>query len=797
MDNKKFLYKIENLIFRYPNKTVPALDNISLEIKSGDFITIAGNCGSGKTTLLKMLKPELTPKGQLSGSVEFGDEIKDSLSIGYVSQNPDNQIVTDKVWHELSFGLESLGLKNYEIRNKVAETASFFGIQNWFEKDVNALSGGQKQILCLASVMAMGVSVIILDEPTSQLDPIAASEFINVLKKINIELGTTVIIADHSTKELIDSSTKLIVMDEGSIIKEIKPPNISINDIYETISFMPCPVRVYAGLSKLGLNKGDSNEKRCPLNIKEGRDFIKNVNDNYSGKGNFPNRLQKTFDETIISCKDVFYSYDKSGENVLKGTSLSVNKGEIFTILGGNGTGKTTLFNVLSGNYKGYQGKINNKAKKTVFLNQDPMAMFIKDTVWEETIGIAKDENAAREILKFFDLLKYKDTHPYDLSGGEKQKLALALVLLCNPDILLLDEPVKGMDNDIKNETGNKLRELADSGITILIITHDLDFAARYSNKCAMMFNGEITSVGTPFEFFENNNFYTTDAIRMSKGIIKNILLPEDIVEYFNDSGKKLDIDDKTIKPSKPINVEDIKKTEILEKRNISKKEVLLSVLTIILVISTILFGYFKLNDEKYLFISLLVMIEIMAPFYIIFEKHNYSIRWLVLIAVLTAMAVAGRAVFYMFPEFKPVAALVIIAGYCLGAETGFMVGSLTMLVSNMLFSQGPWTPWQMLAMGLIGFFSCFLFYQRNYKLRIYVEVIYGFLAVFILYGGIMNVSAAFLSHSTINMPTIISFVATGLPLDLIHGLATVVFLLLLAKPLEEKIERIVVKYKL
>ena len=312
-----------------------------------------------------------------------------------------------------------------------------------------------------------------------------------------------------------------------------------------------------------------------------------------------------------------------------------------------------------------------------------------------------------------------------------------------------------------------------------------------------MMFNGEITSVGTPFEFFENNNFYTTDAIRMSKGIIKNILLPEDIVEYFNDSGKKLEIDDKTIKPSKPINVEDIKKTEILEKRNISKKEVLLSVLTIILVISTILFGYFKLNDEKYLFISLLVMIEIMAPFYIIFEKHNYSIRWLVLIAVLTAMAVAGRAVFYMFPEFKPVAALVIIAGYCLGAETGFMVGSLTMLVSNMLFSQGPWTPWQMLAMGLIGFLSGILFYQRNYKLRIYVEVIYGFLAVFILYGGIMNVSAAFLSHSTINMPTIISFVATGLPLDLIHGLATVVFLLLLAKPLEEKIERIVVKYKL
>ena len=394
-------------------------------------------------------------------------------------------------------------------------------------------------------------------------------------------------------------------------------------------------------------------------------------------------------------------------------------------------------------------------------------------------------------------MLKYKDTHPYDLSGGEKQKLALALVLLCNPDILLLDEPVKGMDNDIKNETGNKLRELADSGITILIITHDLDFAARYSDKCAMMFNGEITSVGTPFEFFENNNFYTTDAIRMSKGIIKNILLPEDIVEYFNDSGKKLEIDDKTIKPSKPINVEDIKKTEILEKRNISKKEVLLSVLTIILVISTILFGYFKLNDEKYLFISLLVMIEIMAPFYIIFEKHNYSIRWLVLIAVLTAMAVAGRAVFYMFPEFKPVAALVIIAGYCLGAETGFMVGSLTMLVSNMLFSQGPWTPWQMLAMGLIGFLSGILFYQRNYKLRIYVEVIYGFLAVFILYGGIMNVSAAFLSHSTINMPTIISFVATGLPLDLIHGMATVVFLLLLAKPLEEKIERIVVKYKL
>ena len=799
MDKMNYLYKIKNLIFNYPNKTYPAIDDVSMEIHPGDFVTIAGNCGSGKTTLLKMLKPELTPKGKVSGSVEFADVIKDSLNIGYVSQNPDNQIVTDKVWHELAFGLESLGLKNNEIRNRVAETASFFGIQNWFDKEVNTLSGGQKQILCLASVMAMGVSVIILDEPTSQLDPIAASEFINVLKKINTELGTTIIIADHSTRELIDSSTKLVVMDEGKLVKDIDPRTITMDDLNDIISFMPCPARVYAGLSKLGLEKAEEriDSTNCPLNIKEGRRFIKDVNDNYNGTLKDSNRSRNVANEQILSCKDVFFSYNKSQGNVLKGASLQVNKGEIYTILGGNGTGKTTLFNILSGNYKDFQGKIYNKAQKTVLLNQEPMAMFIKDTVWKEVISIAKDEHKAKEVLEFFDLYKYKDVHPYDLSGGEKQKLALALVLLCNPDIMLLDEPVKGMDNDIKNETGKKLRELADSGITILIITHDLEFAARYSDKCAMMFNGEITSQDKPFEFFENNSFYTTDAVRMTKGIIHGILLPENIVEYYNNTGKKIELDNKIKKTPTKNNNDVIKSVEILEKRKESGKEVLLSILTIALVIATILFGYFKLNDEKYLFISLLVLIEIMAPFYIIFEKHDYSIRWLVVIAVLTAIAVAGRAVFYMFPEFKPVAALVIIAGYCLGAETGFMVGSLTMLVSNMLFSQGPWTPWQMFAMGLVGFLSGVLFYQRRYKLRLIVEVIYGFLAVVILYGGIMNVSAVFLSHSTINIPTVLSFIATGFPLDLIHGVATVIFIVLLSKPLEEKIERIVIKYKL
>ncbi len=222
-------YRIKNLNFSYPRANRKALNDINLTIHKGEFITICGQSGSGKSTLIRHLKTVLTPYGEREGEIYYCGqpliEVPHPMQvshIGYVFQSPDNQIVTDKVWHELAFGLESLGCDNNTIRLRVAEIAGYFGIQKWFYKKVSELSGGEKQILSLAGIMTMQPDVLILDEPTSQLDPIAASDFIGTIKKINRELGITIIITEHRLEDIIPMSDRLIVMDEGRIIADRK-----------------------------------------------------------------------------------------------------------------------------------------------------------------------------------------------------------------------------------------------------------------------------------------------------------------------------------------------------------------------------------------------------------------------------------------------------------------------------------------------------------------------------------------------------------------------------------------------
>ena len=269
------MFKVKDLSFTYPKSISGALENISFSVSSGEFITICGPSGCGKSTLLRHFKTVLTPHGLKSGEVLFcGKPLNDvasdiqSREIGFVGQSPDNQIVTDKVWHELAFGLESIGADNNTIRRKTAETAAFFGMQNWFEKSVSQLSGGQKQLLNLASILIMNPSVLILDEPTSQLDPIAASEFIGMLAKINRELGITVIITEHRPEELIPLSGRLIAMEKGRIICDDTPRRTA--DILKRkgmYAAMPAPVRIWSALSDVG---------ECPLTVAEGRSWLEN-----------------------------------------------------------------------------------------------------------------------------------------------------------------------------------------------------------------------------------------------------------------------------------------------------------------------------------------------------------------------------------------------------------------------------------------------------------------------------------------------------------------------------------------
>lgn len=545
------ILSIKDLTFSYPNKENFALQNVNLSINSGDFVVVCGQSGSGKTTLLRMLKKEIAPYGEKQGAVYYkGEDVEkldDKISaqkIGFVFQKPDQQIVTDKVWHELAFGLESLGYDSDYIRLRVGEMANYFGITSLFRKKTTELSGGQKQLMNLASVMAMSPDVIILDEPTSQLDPITANDFITTLKKINDELGLTVIIIEHRLQEVFPIADKVAVMEDGKVICYDTPRNVCEKLSNHPMSQgFPSAVRIW---QKSG-SKGE-----CPLTVKEGRNFI---NSNFSER-KLPLRNTIPNTEDIITLKDVFFRYEKGGNDILSGTNLSIKKGEHFCILGGNGSGKTTTLKILAGLLKPYRGKViidNNKmTKKTTadfnrlgvaMLPQNPESVFLKSRVIDDYTelckikGIGKSDyedkiNLVAEKLGIKDLL---ENHPYDLSGGEIQKCALGKVLISEPKILLLDEPTKGVDAYSKIALSKILQEIKSDGVTIITVTHDVEFASIVADRCGLFFDGEVLSSLVPQEFFSKNNFYTTASSRISRDKFANAVTVDDVVSLIKE----------------------------------------------------------------------------------------------------------------------------------------------------------------------------------------------------------------------------------------------------------------------
>ena len=539
-------FQIQDLSFSYPTaKGKKSLDGVTLSIEKGEYIVLCGKSGSGKTTLLRQLKSVLAPHGKRSGEILFNGVTLEKVSqrdqsakIGYVMQNPDDQIVTDKVWHELAFGLESLGCDQKTMRARVAEMACYFGIADWFHRDVANLSGGQKQLLNLASIMAMQPEVLILDEPTSQLDPIAASDFLNTVRKINIELGTTVIITEHRLEDIFPYADRAIVMDSGKVIADDTPRNIGKllyeqkNDMFAA---MPTPVRVFYGAEGAG---------DCPLTVREGRTWL--------SKSYFEPKITtmpiKDLDDEVenpaLSLKELWFRYEKDSPDVLRGVSAEVPKGALYAIVGGNGAGKSTTLKAVCGICKPYRGKVKVFGKPVekykaaelfggclAMLPQDPKSLFVKKTVREDLAEMTKDEQKIAEIAAICEIEALLDSHPYDLSGGEQQRSALAKVLLTDPKLLLLDEPTKGIDSFFKEKLAAILCKLKEQGITIVMVSHDVEFCARYADMVSMFFDGQILTTDTPRRFFGNNSFYTTAANRISRHVFSMAVTAEDVVE--------------------------------------------------------------------------------------------------------------------------------------------------------------------------------------------------------------------------------------------------------------------------
>ena len=875
-------YSFKNVDFTYPEGERKALRGISFTVAQGEFVILCGPSGCGKSTLLRHLKSCLTPHGRFSGEICYQGTPLSALSqreqaqqIGYVLQSPENQVVTDKVWHELAFGLESLGYDTPTIRRRVAEIAAFFGIENWFYQSVTELSGGQKQLLSLASVMAMQPSVLVLDEPTAQLDPIAAAEFLALLGKINRELGTTVILTEHRLEEAFPFATRVIVMDEGAILCDGKPEQVGLQLKDKGSGMflaMPTAMRVWAAVD---------TQLSCPLTVRDGSRFL-TLRTAEQPLLPLAEKTCPTYPADVtLACEDLWFRYEKDGHDVVKGFSLRLRRGEFYALLGGNGAGKSTALKVISGLREAYRGDVRLQGRLG-HLPQNPQTLFVKRTVREDLYEVFRGEKLPKEkqdaevarITELCGLREFLDRHPYDISGGEQQRAALAKVLLTAPDILLLDEPTKGFDAEFKATFAHILRRLSAQGVTILMVSHDVPFCAEYAHKCGLFFDGSIVAEGTPREFFSGNSFYTTPANRMARHLLGEAVTVSDIIACCGgEPPAEPEIPPVTALPevretavtfqpkplpvwrkilagvslamalavffyatgttdlSKLINADGISSggydqlklylvliaslcafiaaigrrsapSAMLQipaaQRKLSRRTLVAAVLIVLCIPLTIFAGVMYLGNQYYHLTALLVLLECMIPFFLVFESRKPKARELVVIAVLCAIGVVGRSAFFMLPQFKPVLALVIISGVAFGGETGFLVGAVTMLVSNVLFSQGPWMPWQMFSMGIIGFLAGVCFRKGLLRRSRGSLATFGAFAAVILYGGIMNPAAALMYNAqSVNWEMLKAYYISGLPMDLIHAAATVLFLLLAAEPMLEKLDRIKVKYGL
>lgn len=578
---KTDILEFRNVSFKYPLADEKALDNISFHVRPSEFLLVCGKSGCGKTTLLRHIKKNLIPYGVFNGKVLYNgetvsdlDDRRSTSEIGFVRQNPDNQIVTDQVWHELAFGLESLGIENSVIKRRVAEMASYFDIQTWFRKKVNKLSGGQKQLMNLASVMAMQPELLVLDEPTSQLDPIAASEFLNTVYKINRNLGTTVIISEHRLEEVFTMADRVMVMDGGRIVAFDKPREIGSRMAGNRSSErnpmfygLPSVMRIFHEAGGVGSS---------PLTIREGRLWVKEVMKNsgissacrdgtkikdshivtqndYAREDfrcesmNLIDKLNKNDSKgnlsQTLSAKNLWFRYDKKSDYILRGMNLNLRQGELFCLLGGNGSGKSTLLKALSGIIKCQRGDI--KANGGIaMLPQNPQALFTEITTEEDLLEalyyshISDEEKVERveSMLNKMEIIHLRKSHPYDLSGGEQQRLALGKVLLLNPDIILLDEPTKGLDPFFRLSLARVLKDLKTEGRTIFMVSHDIEFCAENADICAMLFDGDIISVDNPVKFFSGNNFYTTTANMMVREYFPNAVTWREVVRCIRES---------------------------------------------------------------------------------------------------------------------------------------------------------------------------------------------------------------------------------------------------------------------
>lgn len=520
------ILQFKHVSFSYPDDEVQALQNVSFGVKKGEFSILAGVSGSGKSTLLRHCKPVIAPNGTLYGEVQFqGKNVKELETmeqvskIGFVFQKPENQLVCNRVDEELAFGLENLGVEPGQIRRRIAELVTYFGMNQWYEKEVHELSGGQKQILNLASVMAMNPELLILDEPTAWLDPVSAEHLIDMICRINRDMGTTILLSEQRLESVLPAADQLVILEKGKVICNDIPERAVLQIIRKKhllLSSMPATVQFFAGMG---------GEGECPLRISDGRKWLEKL----KKKGKVGQEISETEGKkelTVVKGSHLYFRYERKGQEVLQDVSMSLKQGKVFALTGGNGSGKTTLLNILTGNLKPHYGTVKVHGKVGI-LPQDVRFLFTENCVEEELMEIPEE---MERVVFTYHLKQLLKRHPYDLSGGEAARLALAKLDQRQPDIYFLDEPTKGLDCIFKKELLKIIKQWAENKKTVLIVSHDIEFLAEVADYFYFLFHGEIAFHGTKREFASENLFYTTDAAKMARGVCDGVVTVEDLV---------------------------------------------------------------------------------------------------------------------------------------------------------------------------------------------------------------------------------------------------------------------------
>ncbi|CEH30367.1 Cobalt transport ATP-binding protein CbiO [Aneurinibacillus migulanus] len=536
---------------------------MSLTVKAGEFIVLCGASGCGKTTLLRHLKKELTPVGKRTGRImykgvplEEQPDRQTTQQIGMVFQNPESQIVMDTVWHELAFSMENMGYTLPVMRKRLGEMTQFFGLEPLLYRSVHELSGGQKQMINLASVLLLQPNVLLLDEPTSQLDPVSAREFIQMVYRLNQEFSMTVIMSEHRLEDVIPLADRVIIMEKGQVKYAGSAGTVSrqirAGQVDEELAYLPSIARLYFAVQP-SANQLESTQQ-VPLTVREGKRWL--AASRKEGGGVQPPAVSSMFalqEDELLTCREVTFQYGREQPEVLSKLSLSIYRGECLAILGGNGAGKSTLLQIMAGLAVPQRGSVRYRKKQDIcsmpekerariigYLAQNPLLYFSYDTVEEELLhmaeyaGISSSAEKIQHLLVSFGITDIVKKHPHDISGGQQQKVALAMVLLADPHILLLDEPTKGMDPPAKKRMAALLHALREAGTTVVFVTHDIEFAARHATRCAMLFDGAISAVAEPRVFFSENYFYTTVINRIVREWLPDALTYEDVIKRWN-----------------------------------------------------------------------------------------------------------------------------------------------------------------------------------------------------------------------------------------------------------------------